>query len=171
MPIKSFLVTEMGKSSRIVAVFAAAGLLALGFSAGCALAQAGSAGGTIGKTNKSVSGGDEEAPSHSGKSRATKRIISETTREIRTTGSADGTWAVSATASCVPAWTLTVLVSNGVISGSGASGQVSRAGAVNGNATVLGFRFDFIGHFRGKQASGTFVGPNNCPGQWTGTKS
>ena len=45
--------------------------------------------------------------------------------------------------------TLTVLVSNGVISGGGASGQVARGGAVKGNANVLGFKFDFVGHFRG----------------------
>ena len=32
-------------------------------------------------------------------------------------------WAVSATPSCLPAWTLTALVSNGVISGGGATGR------------------------------------------------
>jgi hypothetical protein len=57
-----------------------------------------------------------------------------------------------------------------VISG-GATGLVSRNGAVKGNAVVLGMKFDFVGHFRGRQASGTLVGPNGCPGQWTATKS
>jgi len=66
---------------------------------------------------------------------------------------------------------LTASVSNGVISGGGATGQVSRAGAVSGNAVVLGMKFDFVGNFRGGQASGTLVGPNGCPGRWTATKS
>jgi hypothetical protein len=136
--------------------------------ASSALAQAGSTGGTIGKTDKSVSGGEERAEPRA-KSRATNRASVGTRPEARS-GSADGTWAVSATPNCLPAWTLTVSVSNGVISG-GATGQVSRTGAVRGKAVVLGFKFDFVGHFRGGQASGTLVGPNNCPGQWTATKS
>jgi hypothetical protein len=55
--------------------------------------------------------------------------------------------------------------------GGGATGQVSRAGAVRGNAVVLGMKFDFVGNFRRGQASGTLVGPNGCPGRWTATKS
>ena len=82
---------------------------------------------------------------------------------------------VSATPSCLPSWTLTVSVNNGVItgvSGGAASGQVSRGGAVRGNANVLGFKFDFVGHFRGGQASGTLSGgAHGCPGQWTALKS
>jgi hypothetical protein len=135
-----------------------------------ALAQAGSTGGTIGKTDKSVSGGGE-APSREPRARshAASRASAGPRSEARS-GSADGTWAVSATPNCLPAWSLTVSVSNGVISG-GANGQVSRAGAVRGAATVLGMKFDFVGHFRGGQASGTLVGPNGCPGQWTAIKS
>jgi hypothetical protein len=135
-----------------------------------ALAQAGSTGDTIGKQDKSISGGGAEADKPRAKSHATYRASTGPRSEARS-GSADGTWAVSATPSCLPAWTLTTSVSNGVISGGGATGQVSRAGAVRGNAVVLGFKFDFVGHFRGRQASGTLVGPNGCPGQWTATKS
>ena len=136
-----------------------------------AFAQAGSTGGVIGKTDKSVSGGGEGASREPrAKSRATSRASVRPRPEARS-GSADGTWAVSATPSCLPAWTLTASVSNGVISGGGATGQVSRVGAVRGNAVVLGFKFDFVGHFRGGQASGTLVGPNGCPGQWTAIKS
>jgi len=139
--------------------------------ASSALAQAGSTGGTVGKIDKSVSGGGEEAsPQPRTKSRATHRASVAPRSEARS-GSADGTWTVSATPSCLPPWGLTASVSNGVISGGGATGQVSRAGAVSGNAVVLGMKFDFVGHFRGGQASGTLVGPNGCPGHWTATKS
>lgn len=131
---------------------------------------AGSTGGTVGKINKSVSGGGEAAaPELRAKSHATYRA-SVAPRSEALSGSADGTWAVSATPNCLPPWALTASVSNGVISG-GATGLVSRNGAVKGNAVVLGMKFDFVGHFRGRQASGTLVGPNGCPGQWTATKS
>ena len=139
--------------------------------ASSALAQAGSTGGTVGKIDKSVSGGGEEAsPQRREKSHAAHRASVGPRSEARS-GSADGTWTVSATPSCLPPWGLTASVSNGVISGGGATGQVSRAGAVSGNAVVLGMKFDFVGHFRGGQASGTLVGPNGCPGHWTAAKS
>jgi hypothetical protein len=136
-----------------------------------AFAQSGATGGTIGKTDKSVSGEREVAsPEPRAKSRATNRTSAAPRSEARL-GSPDGTWAVSATPGCLPSWTLTASVSNGVISGGGASGQVSRNGAVKGNAAVLGFRFTFVGHYSGGHASGTLIGPNGCPGQWTATKS
>lgn len=144
-----------------VVIFLSGGSLVFG--------QAGATGGTIGKTDKSVSGGEEASREPRAKSHATYRDSVAPRSEVRS-GSPDGTWAVSATPGCLPSWTLTVSVSNGVISG-GATGQVSRAGAVRGNAVVLGFKFAFVGHYRGGQASGTLVGPNGCPGQWTATKS
>ena len=172
-PLADFLVTDMGKLSRILAVVGSLGVLGLlapRLVDAPAFAQAGSTGGTVGKIDKSVSGGGEEAsPEPRAKSHATHRASVGPRSEARS-GSADGKWAVSATPSCLPPWALTASVSNGVISG-GATGQVSRAGAVRGNAVVLGMKFDFVGHFRGGQASGTLVGPNGCPGQWTATKS
>ncbi len=161
----------MGKLSRILAVVGSLAVLAPPLVDAPAFAQAGSTGGTIGKMNKSVSGGGEEAsPEPRAKSHGTYRASVGPRSEGRS-GSADGTWAVSATPSCLPPWVLTASVSNGVISGGGATGQVSRAGAVRGNAVVLGMKFDFVSNFRGGQASGTLVGPNGCPGRWTATKS
>ena len=161
----------MGKLSRILAVVGSLAVLAPPLVDAPAFAQAGSTGGTIGKMNKSVSGGGEEAsPEPRAKSHGTHRASVGPRSEGRS-GSADGTWAVSATPSCLPPWALTASVSNGVISGGGATGQVSRAGAVRGNAVVLGMKFDFVSNFRGGQASGTLVGPNGCPGRWTATKS
>ena len=160
----------MGKLSRILAVVGSLGVLAPQLVGAPAFAQAGSTGGTIGKTGKSVSGGGEEAaPKPRAKSHATNRTSGEPRSEVRS-GSADGTWVGSATTSCLPAWSLTASVSNGVISGD-VTGQVSRDGAVKGHGNVLGFEFDFVGHFRGTQASGTLVVRNHCPGQWTATKS
>ena len=172
----------MVKLSRIIAVVGSFGVLALLLAGAPAFAQPGSTGGTIGKINKSAGGGGGAAPeprarSHArapkprARSYATPRDSVEPRSGVHS-GSADGTWVVSATPSCLPSWSLTVSVSNGVISGGGASGQVSRGGAVRGNANVLGFKFDFVGHFRGQQASGTLSGgPHGCPGHWTAMKS
>jgi hypothetical protein len=162
-----------GKSMRRLASIGIA-LLALSHlvfaNASSALAQAGSTGGTIGKTDKSASGSREAAsPEPRAKSHAASRASVGPSSGARS-GSADGSWAVSASPNCLPAWSLTASVSNGVISGD-ATGQVSRAGAVRGRAVVLGMKFDFVGHYRSGKASGTLVGPNGCPGQWTATKS
>jgi hypothetical protein len=130
-------------------------------------AQAGSAGGTVGVQEKSTSGGQEREA----RPRPSKRVSRAPASEGRAAASIDGTWAVSATGRCVPPWQLTFLINNGVISGSGAAGQVSRGGSASGHVLVLALRFDFIGHFGGRQASGTFTGADGCPGTWSATKS
>ena len=144
-----------------------------------ALAQAGSTGGTIGKTDKSVSGGGEAAarPPHNVKPRAerTERRAASTARaESRAAGAAgnaDGTWLVSATGRCIPPSQVTFLINDGMITGNGITGQVSRGGSAHGRVTILVLTFDFVGHFGGSAGSGTFVGGDGCPGQWTASKS
>jgi hypothetical protein len=130
-------------------------------------AQAGSTGGTVGVQEKSTSGGQEREA----KPRPSKRVSRAPATEGRAAAGVDGTWAVSASGRCVPPWQLTFLISNGVISGSGATGQASRGGSARGQVVVLGLRFDFIGHFGARQASGTFTGADGCPGTWSATKS
>jgi hypothetical protein len=127
----------------------------------------GSTGGTIGVQQKSSSGGQEREV----RSRPSKRVSHVPAAEGRAAGGADGTWAVSATGRCVPPWQLTFLISNGGISGSGATGQISRGGSASGHVLILGLRFDFIGRFGARQASGTFTGADGCPGTWSATKS
>src|SRR5690242_12827221 len=175
----------MGKFSKILAVVGSLGVLAAPFAGTPAFAQAGSTGGTIGKTNKSVGGGEGATPAPRARSHATApkpRTRSHATERASVeprsggrSGSADGTWVVSARPDCLPSWTLTVAVRNSVISaasGRSATRQDSRGGAVRGNANVLGFQFDFVGHFRGGQASGTlFNNAHGCQGHWTAMKS
>jgi hypothetical protein len=132
--------------------------------AACLLREAPEA---VGVQEKSTSGGQEREA----RPRPSKRVSRAPASEGRAAGSIDGTWAVSATGRCVPPWQLTFLINNGVISGSGAAGQVSRGGSASGHVLVLALRFDFIGHFGGRQASGTFTGADGCPGTWSATKS
>jgi len=127
----------------------------------------GSTGGTVGVREKSTSGGQDRDV----RPRPSKRVSRGPATEGRAAAGVDGTWAVSATGRCVPPWQLTFLISNGAISGSGATGQVSRGGSAHGQVVVLGLRFDFIGRFGAHQASGTFTGADGCPGTWSATKS
>jgi len=141
-----------------------------------ALAQAGSTGGTIGKTDKSVSGGGDAAarPQHNVKpraERAERRAASTARTESRAAGNVDGTWLVSATGRCIPPSQVTFLINDGMITGNGITGQVSRGGSAHGQVVVLVLRFDFVGHFGASAGSGTFVGGDGCPGQWTAAKS
>jgi hypothetical protein len=160
----------MGKSSGAFAILILCGLLALQLPARHAFAQAGSAGGTVGKTNKSASGGDDE-PEHRDKPRAAKRASAGAREEAGFSASGDGTWVVSASGRCIPPWQITWLTSNGAISGSGTTGHISRGGGASGNVLFLGMKFDFVGHFSARSGAGTFVGPDGCPGQWSATRS
>jgi len=167
---RSFIsVTGMPKSSVICA---AVGVIALHLSTVHVFAQAGSTGGSIGKTDKSASGGGEGEPSrHVAKPRAVKKPAPNSREETRAVVGIDGTWHLSATGKCIPPWNLTWLVSNGAITGSGTNGQISRGGAASGVVDVLGLKFNFIGHFAANSANGTFTGGDGCPGTWSATKS
>ena len=142
-------------------------VIALPLEPSSVFAQAGSTGGTVGVQEKSSSGGQNREVSP----RPSKRVSRAPATEGRAAAGVDGSWAVSASGRCVPPWQLTFLISSGAISGSGATGQVSRGGSAHGQVMVLGLRFDFIGRFGAREASGTFTGADGCPGTWSATKS
>jgi hypothetical protein len=145
-------------------------LLAFALAPTAASAQAGTAGGTVGVQDKSVSGGQDREVRSQPSRKAARRESTERQGSAERRAGVDGSWPVSATGRCIPSWNLTFLISNGTISGSGATGHVLSSGAASGNVVVLGLRFDFIGHFRARQASGTFTGADGCPGTWTASK-
>jgi hypothetical protein len=88
----------------------------------------------------------------------------------RTAVSADGRWAGVSTGPCIPTWRWTLQVSDGVVSGSGATGQVSRAGAIRGVMKVLGKAYNFVGRMGGTTGSGTWRSVE-CSGAWTAVRS
>jgi hypothetical protein len=167
----AWTMANLERASWAFATIMLAGLLALPLSSTQACAQGGSTGGTVGKTDKSASGGGDEPAKHNAKSRAATKASSKVKRESGPSLAFEGAWEVSTTGRCTLPWKLTFLIANGAITGAGATGQISRGGSASGSAVVLGVKFDFIGHFGVKEASGTFVGPDGCPGQWTATKS
>lgn len=135
-------------------------------SIGDAFAQAGSAGGRIGKTDKSISGGEETR-------RPAKRASQPPRRREPATTSAsfDGSWAGMSVGPCIGHFAWKVQVTNGVISG-GATGQIGRNGATKGDMAVMGKHFLFRGVTRASgQASGTWTSSRNCSGSWTAVRS
>jgi hypothetical protein len=154
-----------------------------------AQAEPGSAGGTLGKPDKSATGNSDDGaakPSRSRKpppkSRKSKsdddtppRRATRASRSAEPGGPvpADGSWDGVSSGPCIISWHWTVTVNNGVLSGSSSSGHVSRSGAIAGNMVVFGRRYDFSGRMVGSKGSGSWVllGPRGCTGQWTATKS
>lgn len=148
--------------------------------------DAGSAGGTVGKPDKSATGNNDDGAKPSRSRKASRRSRSDddtpSRRSAKASAStdsggkipADGTWTGVSAGPCIVTWHWTINVGNGVVTGtSNATGHVTPGGTITGNMTVFGQRYDFIGHMIGKVGSGTWVnrGPRGCSGSWTSTKS
>ena len=142
-------------------------------SAGDAFAQAGSTGGMIGKSDKSISGGEERSLPTGRASQPAERASQPARRreQAPTSGSYDGSWAGMSVGPCIGHFGWNVQVSNGIISGNNTTGRISRGGATNGDMVVMGKHFVFKGTTRANgQASGTWISPN-CTGSWTAVRS
>jgi hypothetical protein len=158
------------------------GLLALLMSAvgsGAALAQSGSAGGSIGNDEKSLSG-----------SRATPRTV-ETAKPARRSkprpepeeprrasrksggggggGNFDGAWMVTSVG-CGGTTTGAVVVTSGRIIAQGVSGTVSPSGGVRTLGNFNGVAVTSSGRLSGRSGAGSFRRSDGCGGTWTSAK-
>lgn len=143
-------------------------------SIGAAFAQAGSTGGTVGNHDKSISGGGEETKHRAVRKPPATRASRPPRRREQAAplGSFDGSWAGMSIGTCIGQFDWKLQVSNGVISGSGTTGQIARGGATNGDMVVMGKHFLFKGVTRTSgKASGTWTSSPNCSGSWTAVRS
>ncbi|WP_426413833.1 hypothetical protein [Bradyrhizobium ganzhouense] len=159
----------------------AAFLLAL--AAPSAFAQSGSAGGSIGNDEKSLSGSRQD--SSSGRSaepapseRRSKPAADEQRSSSRRSGgggsggggSFDGAWAVTSVG-CGGTTSGATVVTSGRVIAEGVSGTVSPNGSVHtfghgeGGITYTG-----AGRLSGRSGSGTFRRSDGCSGTWTASK-
>lgn len=160
------------------------GLLSLLLSvaiSGAAVAQSGSAGGSIGNDEKSLSGSREKprAVESSKPARRAKPEAEEPRRASRRSGGEgggggggnfDGAWvAVSVGTPCGSA-TERFVISGGRISGELSSGSVSPNGATRSGGSVQGLSWNSSGRFSGRSGSGSFVRSDGCTGRWTASK-
>jgi hypothetical protein len=132
------------------------------------LVQAGSTGGTIGKQDKSLSGGEEDERSPRRTAREPNGARGESSRQ----GNFDGVWSVvSVGETCSQSGTLVAVISNGRITGAdGGGGHVSPDGSVRTFYRGEGFTSTATGHLTAHAGSGRFKQSNGCQGRWTAVK-
>jgi hypothetical protein len=144
-----------------------------------AFAQSGSAGGSIGNDEKSLSG-SREAPRSvdpSKPARRSKPEAEEPRRASRNSGGGgggnnfDGAWIVNAVGvTCSGSSSNAVVVTSGRIIGETARGTVSPNGTVHGTASGNGLTITTIGRLSGRSGGGTFRQSDGCTGTWTASK-
>jgi len=137
----------------------------------------GSAGGSIGNEEKSLSG-SREAPRSAEPARRSrsKPEADEPHRAARKNGGGggganfDGAWMVTSIG-CGGTTTGAVMVANGRIIAQGVSGTVSPNGAARTAGNFgNGITVTSSGHFSGRSGSGTFRQSTGCGGTWTASK-
>lgn len=143
---------------------------------GVALAQAGSAGGSIGNDEQSLSGTRKARtvePSDSGESRSRPRETHRTAPRGDGGGgggSVDGAWAVVSVGQGCGTGSEAVVITSGRIIGQFTNGHVSPSGAATGAGASNGVSWTSTGRFAGRRGSGTFRRSDGCTGSWTATK-
>ena len=149
-------------------------LISLVCGSGLAYAQSGSAGGSIGNDEKSLSG--SRAPESSKTARRSEPEADEPRRAGRKSGGGggnnfDGAWIVSAVGvTCQGTSSNAVVVTSGKIIGQTARGTVSPDGRVHGTSTGNGITVITTGRLSGRSGGGTFRQSDGCTGRWTAAK-
>jgi len=144
-----------------------------------ALAQSGSAGGSIGNDEKSVSGSrqaprsvETEKPARRSKPEAEKprRAARESGGGGGGGGNFDGAWVAHSTGTTCGAATEKFVISSGRLSGELSSGRVNPNGSTTSGGSASGLTWNSTGRFSGRSGSGTFVRSDGCTGRWTASK-
>lgn len=155
------------------ATLVAAASLTLLIAPVAARAQSGSAGGSIGNDNRSLSGARPAEPEQ-----AARRSRQEATAPRRAarhsgggSGNFDGAWMVVSTGiTCAGTSTGAVVVTSGRIIGEGVSGTVSPNGAARSVGNYNGVTVISTGRVSGRSGSGTFKRSDGCIGRWMASK-
>ncbi len=144
-----------------------------------ALAQSGSAGGSIGNDEKSVSGSRQAPRSVEAEkpARRSKPKSDEPRRASRKSsggsgggGNFDGAWVARSMGTPCGGTTERFVISNGKLVGELSSGQISPNGSTTSGGSVSGLSWNSSGRFSGRSGSGTFVRSDGCTGRWTASK-
>jgi hypothetical protein len=147
-----------------------------------ALSQSGSAGGSIGNEEKSLSGSrptpraaETEKPARRNKPRAEREepLRAPPKRAGRGAGGGggnfDGAWMVTSVG-CGGTTTGAVIVTSGRIIAEGVSGTVSPSGGVRTVGNFNGVSVTSSGHLSSRRGSGSFRRSDGCSGTWSSSK-
>jgi hypothetical protein len=163
---------------RSIRITLLATLIPVVFGSSLAMGQSGSAGGSIGNDEKSLSGSRESprAPESSKPARRSQSERDEPHRASRKGGGGgsnnfDGAWIVSSVGvTCQGTSSNAVVVTSGKIIGQKARGTVSPDGTVYGTSTDQGITVITTGRLSGRTGGGTFRQSDGCTGRWTAAK-
>jgi hypothetical protein len=159
---------------RAIPITLLATLMSVALGSGLVHAQSGSAGGSIGNDEKSLSG--SRAGESSKPARRSQPEADEPRRASRKNGGGggnnfDGAWIVSAVGvTCQGTSSNAVVVTSGKIIGETARGTVSPDGRVYGTSTGNGITVTTTGRLSGRSGGGTFRQSDGCTGRWTASK-
>ncbi|MBR0973803.1 MULTISPECIES: hypothetical protein [Bradyrhizobium] len=141
-----------------------------------ALAQSGSAGGSIGNDEKSLSGSRSDRSAEPAPSARRSKPAEEPRASSRRSGGGggggggfDGAWMV-VSVGCGGTTSGAVVVSSGKVIGQGVTGTVSPSGSVSTFGQGEGVTFTGAGRLGARSGSGTFRRSDGCGGTWTSTK-
>jgi hypothetical protein len=153
-------------------------LMSAAFESGPASAQSGSAGGSIGNDEKSLSGSraSPRAAETEKPARRSRPEAEEPRRASRKSGGGggnnfDGAWIVTGVGvTCQGTSSNAVVVTSGKIIGQTARGTVSPSGVVYGTSSGNGLTMITTGRLSGRSGGGTFRQSDGCTGTWTASK-
>jgi hypothetical protein len=150
-------------------------LLTIALASSSAVAQSGSAGGSIGNDEKSLSGSRSDRSAEPAPSARRSKPAEEPRSPSRRGGggggggSFDGAWMV-VSVGCGGTTSGAVVVSSGKVIGQGVSGTVSPSGAVSTFGQGEGVTYTGAGRLGARSGSGTFRRSDGCGGTWTSSK-
>ena len=166
------IIRYLTKAALLSATLAIVALPSLGH------AQSGSAGGSIGNDEKSLSG-SRETPRAAEPSKPARRSKTETeapSRAPRKSGGGngganiDGAWILTSVGTPCGSSTDTVVISSGKMVGQYGTSQVSPNGGVSGIGSAGSLSWTMSGRFSDRSGSGTFRRSDGCAGSWSGSK-
>jgi hypothetical protein len=139
-----------------------------------ARAQSGSAGGSIGNEEKSLSG-SRETPRATEPSKPARRSkpaddAPSRARQKSGGGNLDGAWVLTSVGTPCGTSTDSVVITGGKLVGQYGTAQVSPHGATSGVGSAGSLSWTMSGRFSGRSGSGTFRRSDGCAGSWTGSK-
>ncbi|WP_262049074.1 hypothetical protein [Bradyrhizobium sp. Bra78] len=140
-----------------------------------ARAQSGSAGGSIGNDEKSLSG-SRQTPRAAEPSKPARRSRPEADAPGRAPqrsgggGNLDGAWVLTSVGTPCGTSTDAVVITGGKLVGQYGTAQVSPNGATSGVGAAGSLTWTMSGRFSGRSGSGTFRRSDGCAGSWTGSK-
>lgn len=149
----------------------------LGFALGLliqpASAQSGSAGGSLGDGEKSLSGSRAPRSVESSSPARPRKPARDKPRAARSGGggaSFDGAWAVVSVGRPCGGASEAIVISGGRFAGQYTSGTVAPSGQTSGAGSANGISWTSSGRFSVHSGSGTFRRSDGCVGAWTASK-